>query len=134
MALRSRSTAATFLGRCFMKSGHVRMDAAPPDSPRMPASRRQLGFSTVELVIVCALMGILAASAIPRMSSAAETSRGIALKASLAQLQRCVDYYAAEHADRSPAVDPDGGGTTSGLVLAQRLMRRTDDVGTITGA
>jgi len=85
----------------------------------------------VELVIVCALMGIMAAIAIPRMSSAADNSRGFALKSSLAQLQRCVDYYAAEHADRTPATEPDGSATTSGLVLAQRLMRHTDDFGTI---
>jgi prepilin-type N-terminal cleavage/methylation domain-containing protein len=99
----------------------------------MPAPRTcaRRAFSLVELAMVCAIMGVVAAIAAPRMSSAAESSRAVSVKASAAQLQRAVDFYAAEHADRSPATEPDGSPSVAGLAIAQRLMRRTDDLGTV---
>lgn len=88
-------------------------------------------FSLVELVIVVVILGIIAAIAIPRMSSATSRSRATAIRADLRVLTDATDHYAAEHADRTPAIDQDGKPETDGTAFAQRLTMNTDDLGTV---
>ncbi len=84
--------------------------------------------------MVIAIMGVLAAIAIPRMSNAADRAKAGAVASSVTQLQRSVDLYTAEHAERSPVTEPDGSTTTAGTTLVQRLIRPTDDMGNIGAA
>jgi prepilin-type N-terminal cleavage/methylation domain-containing protein len=102
----------------------------------MPRShpRARPAFSLVELVIVVVIIGILGAIALPRVTSAGDRARASALQASIAELQKSVDHYSAEHLERSPATEPDGSTSIAGLAIARRLMRRTDDFGVVSAA
>lgn len=62
-------------------------------------------FSLVELVIVVTILGILAAIAVPRMTSAATDAAGHALEATLTNVRKAIDVYYAEHG-RYPGYDP----------------------------
>lgn len=85
----------------------------------------------VEAIIVLATMAVLAAIAVPRMSLAGERARAVQADANEAALQKAVDFYTAEHGDRSPAVNPDGSITKSGALFLRRLLLPTDDLGTL---
>lgn len=91
----------------------------------------QRGFSLLELIIVIVIIGVIAAIAIPRMSSASERSVAAALGADIARVQHAIELYSAEHLENSPAVDPDGSVNPDGRVFIHRMMGRTDDSGNI---
>lgn len=63
-------------------------------------------FSLLELIIVVAIIGVLAAMAIPKFSSASENSLKRAVQASLVVLQRQIDHYHAEHDEYPLVIDP----------------------------
>ncbi len=65
---------------------------------------RRAGFSLIELVIVVAIMGTIAAIAVPRMSSSADNSDITALHANYALLNRALGLYAAEHRGAYPSL------------------------------
>lgn len=92
--------------------------------------RTRGGFSLVELVIVVVIMGIIAAIAVPRMGSAAETARGNRLIADLRTLQEASDRYSAEHWGQNPGAKP-GGGTATAAEVISRLTGTTTGDGTI---
>lgn len=100
----------------------------------MPIGRRRRAFSLVELVIVVVMLGIIAAVAVPRLSSGTDRARDAALDASLANLQHAVELYAAEHFARFPCVDAAGALDTSGANLVRRLTEPTNDFGGFDGA
>ena len=56
----------------------------------------------LEVVIVVAIIGILAAVAIPRMGRGSRGANDSALRANLAILRRAIDLYATEHAGTFP--------------------------------
>jgi len=85
----------------------------------------------VEAIIVLATMAVLAAIAVPRMSAAGQRARIVQADANEHALQKAVDFYTAEHGDRSPAVNPDGSITNSGALFLRRLLLPTDDLGTL---
>jgi len=58
---------------------------------------RSNAFSLVELVLVVAIIGVLAAIAAPRFSNVAEDSTRNAVSASLANVRLAIDAYYAEH-------------------------------------
>ncbi len=99
-------------------------------STRLIAQRRR-GFTIVEAVIVLATVGVLAAIAIPRMSAAGERAKIAQADANERALQMAVDYYTAEHSERSPAINPDGSVTNNGNLFLRRLTMKTDDLGTL---
>jgi prepilin-type N-terminal cleavage/methylation domain-containing protein len=88
-------------------------------------------FSLIEMAMVFAIMGLVAAIAIPHMGSAADTVRAAAIKGSVTRLQDAVELYAAEHADRGPELDPDGTVTSTPVSLALRLLQPTDSLGNV---
>ena len=63
---------------------------------------RRPAFSMMELVIVMVIMGILAAIAIPRISTAVERAKAEAVEASLSQVRNSIEVYKAEHEGRIP--------------------------------
>lgn len=89
-------------------------------------------FSLVELAMVVATIAMIAAVAVPRMSSAAERSRDAALVASTDVLQRALDMYSVEHYDLT-AAHLDGVKDTDGTKFVQRLLRPTDEGGNVGG-
>jgi prepilin-type N-terminal cleavage/methylation domain-containing protein len=71
-------------------------------------SRRQRGFSLVELVIVVVIIGIIAAIAIPRFAGASQGASEAALRADLRTLRGAIERYAPEHNGEWPAYRPAG--------------------------
>ncbi|NQX95792.1 MAG: hypothetical protein HRT64_12880 [Erythrobacter sp.] len=80
----------------------------------------------MELVIVVVIMGIIAAIAVPRMSSSAENAAKNAVVGSQKALQTAIDLYTAEHEGQLPHV---GAGTA--LVFYKRLISTSDLDGTV---
>ncbi|MEK6674333.1 MAG: prepilin-type N-terminal cleavage/methylation domain-containing protein [Planctomycetota bacterium] len=84
-------------------------------------------FSLVELVLVVAILGIIAAIAIPRMTNAVSTASAEALHATLNNVRKAIDVYYAEH-NLYPGYDP---ATTSpdGTYFVTQLTQYTDASG-----
>ncbi len=59
--------------------------------------RRGSAFTLVELVIVVAIIGILGAIAVPRLTSASAGASANALEANLTNVRKAIDVYYAEH-------------------------------------
>lgn len=98
--------------------------------PRPKTRTAARAFSLPELVIVAVLVTVIAFIAAPRVSRAAQTARASALVADARTLQLAIEHYAAEHGGRTPDINPDGTQTLSPAVFAQRLIGRTDHMGT----
>ena len=73
----------------------------------MPFAKRK-AFSLVELVIVIVILGVIAAVAIPRISSARRNSGESALRGNLATIRSAIDRYYLEHNNTYPAAKGDG--------------------------
>src|SRR5687767_1987320 len=61
------------------------------------------GFSLLELVIVVAILSIIGAIAVPRMSRGVGGAAEAALKGNLAVLRSAIDLYRSEHGDEPPS-------------------------------
>jgi len=68
------------------------------------ATRKNQGFSLLELVIVVVIIGIIAAIAIPRLSRGSAGAADSALSGNLAVLRNAIDMYGAEHGGTYPTV------------------------------
>ncbi len=77
-----------------------------------------LGFSLVEMIIVVVIIGIIAAIAVPRLSSGARGADESALIGDLSAMRRSIDIYAAEHGGKFPGAKPDGGSGAANSVTA----------------
>lgn len=74
------------------------------------------GFSLIELIIVVAIIGVLAAIAVPRMSRASASAVDARLIADLAVMRSAIELYAAEHNGTFPTA----------LKFAQQMTTYTD--------
>ncbi len=86
-----------------------------------PLSRRQSGFTLVELLIVVIILGILAAVVIPQFNTAAAESKEAALASNLATIRQAIELYKVQHADTFPSS------------LVNQLTLQTDAAGNTTG-
>jgi prepilin-type N-terminal cleavage/methylation domain-containing protein len=64
--------------------------------------RNERGFTLLELIIVVAIIGILAAIAIPKMANAVQLSKEGALKGNLGALRGAIHAYYADHEGTFP--------------------------------
>ena len=90
-------------------------------------SKRNKGFSLIELVIVVVIIAIIGAIAIPRMSRGAAGASDSALVGNLKVLRSAIDLYANEHGGRFPGVN--SSGTTDLTLFNAQMTTYTDDQG-----
>jgi general secretion pathway protein G len=69
------------------------------------AAKTTRAFSLVELVIVVVIMGIIAAIAVPRLTSASANAGIAAMNGDLTVLMKAIEHYAAEHGETYPNAD-----------------------------
>ncbi len=86
----------------------------------MKQDRQWTGFGWVDLVIILAVVGTIAAVAVPRISSAARGVADTSLHEDLARLRRAIELYAAEHNGQFPARDNNAD------TFIKQLSQRTD--------
>src|SRR5690349_9686468 len=84
------------------------------------STKRNSGFSLIELVIVVVIIGIIAAIAIPRLSRGASGAADSAVAGNVSVLRNAIDLYATEHGGTYPAV----------TTFADQLTQYTDASGT----
>lgn len=90
----------------------------------MDQRRKNSAFSLVELVIVIVILGIIAAIAIPRISSGSRNAGESALRADLASLRNAIDWYYGEHNNKFPGQLTDGSNApdTEGAFISQLTL------------
>ena len=93
---------------------------------------KKRAFSLVELVIVILILGVLAAIAIPRISSSSKNAGESALKADLQTLRNAIDWYYGEHRNTFPAAVGDGVNVAnSAAALITQLTQYSDAAGVV---
>src|SRR4051812_17658862 len=95
-------------------------------------ARRGAGFTLIEIMIVVVILGILAAIAVPQLSSATAESRQAMLKDELRFLRNQLMVFRAQHNDVSAGY-PGGnlGATPDEATLLGHLTQYTDAIGSI---
>jgi prepilin-type N-terminal cleavage/methylation domain-containing protein len=103
----------------------VRSDAAKLFGTR--PRRIRPGFSLLELVIVVVVIGVMAAIAMPRFSSAAERAHAATLAESTSRFQRALERYAAERNGLTPNHDSVNVTCNEVACFVARLTGRSND-------
>jgi general secretion pathway protein G len=65
-------------------------------------SERRTGFTLVEVLLVVAIMAILAAVALPRMSGSSNDAKDATLMHNLAVLRKQIELFKAQHGGKAP--------------------------------
>jgi len=65
-------------------------------------NKDERGFTLIELIVVIAILGILAAIAVPRVTTSLKTAKENANKANLKIIQNAIERYYVEHNNTYP--------------------------------
>ena len=85
-------------------------------------NRATSGFTLVELMIVIAILGLLAAVAIPQFTSSKEEGKTAAMVSSLSILRTAIDSYWSQH---------DGFPGTTAKLFGNQLLKKTNKAGKV---
>ncbi|MGQ0552540.1 MAG: type II secretion system protein [Planctomycetota bacterium] len=88
--------------------------------------RRSAGFTLVEMMIVIAILGMLAAVAIPQFLSNKQEGKSAAMVSSLSVLRTAIDSYWSQH-DTFP-------GQKDAKEFGEQLLQKTDKAGKVVAA
>ena len=99
-------------------------------------TRRNSGFTLVEILIVVIILGILAAVVIPQFTDASTRAKDSTLVSNIQTLQSQFELYKMEHNDIYPWDDPATAGrdVDGSAAIIARLTSLTDADGTINAA
>jgi general secretion pathway protein G len=101
----------------------------------MSMTRKNKGFTLVEILIVVIILGILAAIVIPQFTTASEDARRSALASDLQSLRSQIELYKIQHHDRGPNYapgDPIDNPANVAADFVDRLIGTTDELGDTT--
>lgn len=113
-----------------MNGGGSATDVAGVTTSGRGTSGKANGFTLIELVIVVVIIGVVAAIAVPTLSSGSERARDAALRLDTKNMQSALDRYAADHAGYGPHQNSDGSPADE-ETLRRRLTSRTNEDGTL---
>ncbi len=88
---------------------------------------RARAFSLVEMVIVVVIIGVVAAIAVPRVTTASRQAKVNALEATMATVRQAMELYYADHG-RYPGYNP-GTGAPLNANFPLQLTLYTDEAG-----
>ena len=87
-------------------------------------SRSRTGFTTVEILIVVLILGIIAMLVAPKLGTASDEARESALATDVNTIRSQIRLYVTQHASRLPHVDELGNVDSANFI--KRLTGRTD--------
>jgi general secretion pathway protein G len=79
--------------------GHCTSSPSERTEERQVSTRREAGFTLIELIIVVTIIGVLATIALPAMSKAPLRAKESVLREDLYQMRSCIDQYLADHGE-----------------------------------
>jgi general secretion pathway protein G len=88
-------------------------------------TRKQSGFTLVEILIVVIILGILAAIVIPQFTNASQDARKNSLTSQLQTLRSQVELYKLQHLDENPP-GLDTAGAIDGATAWAEFLVKTD--------
>jgi prepilin-type N-terminal cleavage/methylation domain-containing protein/prepilin-type processing-associated H-X9-DG protein len=83
------------------------------DADPVPAERQMQGFTLIEMLVVIAIIGILAALLLPALSRGTSKAQGVSCLNNGRQMMTAMGMYIGDNSDFFPP-NPDGGNTTPG--------------------
>lgn len=93
---------------------------------------RKNAFSLIELVIVIVILGIIAAIAIPRISSGSKNAGEAALRGNLQSIRNAIDWYYGDHNNTFPGANGDGSNApNSAASFVTQLTQYSDANGNV---
>jgi prepilin-type N-terminal cleavage/methylation domain-containing protein len=98
----------------------------------MLVNKKNSGFSLVELVIVIVILGIIAAIAIPRISSGSKNAGEAALRANLQSVRNAIDWFYGDHNNTFPSSVGDGtNAANSSAAFITQLSQYSNAAGVV---